>query len=72
MRRIRHAAAVGAVVSLLSLGAAPAAAAAPRTDDSVGGPFLMLHGFVEHVAEFLGGSLRALFGAVDDMGDPDG
>ena len=72
MRRIRHMAAVGAVVTMLSLCTAPTAAAAPRTEESPRSPFLVLQGFADHVVDLFGGGSGAVFAPSGGAGDPNG
>jgi hypothetical protein len=72
MRRIRHAAAVGVAVTMLSLCFAPTAAAVPRTEDAVWSPLLVIQGFADHVADLFGGWVRSLFAPTGGEGDPNG
>jgi len=72
MRRIRHMAAVGAVVSLLSLCVAPGAAAAPRAEESAGGPRLLFQDVVESVLGLFGGWFESWFAPSGGGADPDG
>lgn len=72
MRRIRHAAAVGLAVTLLSLSVAPAVTAAPRVEEPPRSPLLAVFGFADHVVDLFGDWVRSLFDATSGQGDPDG
>jgi hypothetical protein len=72
MRRIRHAAAVGLAVTLLSRSSAPAVTAAPRAEEPPRSPLLAVFGFADHVADLFGDWVRSLFAPSDGVGDPNG
>lgn len=68
---IRHAAALGLVVALVSLATAPATAA-PRAEEAPTAMLLDLKGLADQLVDLFQGWVRSVFAPSGGAGDPDG